>query len=90
MNPAAVAALGLASWPMGQPDLREIVPDEGLGRDIEAALDSATTVESTDEVRCVTIRHGDKDCHYKYSITPVRASVEERTSVVVVLATLRG
>lgn len=85
LNPAAVAALGLSPWPMGQPDLREIVPHEELRGEIEAALESPPAAEPDHEDRYVTIQHGDRESHYQYSITPVEASAGKRTGVVVVL-----
>ena len=85
LNPAAVAALGLSSSPMGQPDVREIVPHEGLRSEIESALESPAAAEPDHEDRYVTIQHGDRECHYEYSITPVEASAGNRIGVVVVL-----
>lgn len=86
LNPAAVAALGLSSWPMGQPDVREVISDEGLIREIEAALQSpAAATEPEHEGRYVTIQHGERESQYEYSITPVEPSAGNRIGVVVVL-----
>jgi NtrC-family two-component system sensor histidine kinase KinB len=86
LNPAAVAALGLSFWPMGQPDVREVISDEGLTGEIEAALQSpAAATEPEHEGRYVTIQHGEHESQYEYSITPVEASAGNRIGVVVVL-----
>ncbi|OHB68937.1 MAG: hypothetical protein A2V70_09645, partial [Planctomycetes bacterium RBG_13_63_9] len=86
LNRAAVAALGLSSWPMGQPDVQEVISDDGLIHEIETALQSPqATTEPESEDRYVTIPHGERESHYEYSITPVEASAGKRTGVVVVL-----
>ena len=71
---------------MGQPDVREVISDEGLIREIEAALQSpAAATEPEHEGRYVTIQHGERESQYEYSITPVEASAGNRIGVVVVL-----
>lgn len=86
LNRAAVAALGLSSWPMGQPDVQEVISDDKLIHEIETALQTPeATTEPVREDRYVTIPHGEHEAHYEYSITPVEASAGKRTGVVVVL-----
>jgi NtrC-family two-component system sensor histidine kinase KinB len=85
LNPAAVTALGLATAPTGQTDLREILPRGDLVANIEAALESGQAMASSEQDRYLTIRRGRTDYHYEYSIAPVRASAGRLVGVVVVL-----
>ncbi len=85
LNPAAVVALGLDAAPMGQPDLREVVSDDGLGKAIVAALESDPAAGAEHEEHYLTLRHDGKERRYEYSITPVPAKDGKHAGVVVVL-----
>lgn len=85
LNAAAVNALGLTSAPLGQPDLREIVVDEGFCRAIETGLLAESPGTDEHGEQYVTLRRGGKERRYEYSITTVPAAGEKRVGVVVVL-----
>jgi NtrC-family two-component system sensor histidine kinase KinB len=85
INPAAVAALGFSAPFTTPAQLREVVADEDLAKDIEAAAETGLVRRSAGQEHLLTVPHENRMSFYEYSVTPVESAPGKPVDVVVVL-----